>query len=181
MRVIAGMHRSRILKEVDSDNTRSTKDKVKEQIFNSIGPYFEGLSILDLFAGSGSLGIEAISRGVDKAVFVDNSKTAINVITDNILTLKIQNKSEIIHTLYIDYLNNTNEKFDLIFLDPPYKLEEIDEMISIISKRKLLSKNGIIICLYSKKTSIKESNNDIIEYKKKISGITKISFMKWGI
>ena len=130
MRVIAGKHRSRILKEVLSENTRSTKDRVKEQIFNSIGPYFDDLVVLDLFAGSGSLGIEAISRGVNKAVFVDNSRLAIKVITENILTLKIPDKSEVIQSLYIDYLNNASQVFDIIFLDPPYKLEEIDKMIS---------------------------------------------------
>lgn len=181
MRVIAGTFRSRILKEVLSEDTRSTKDRIKEQIFNSIGPYFDDLVVLDLFAGSGSLGIEALSRGVNKAVFIDNSKLAIRVITENILALKIPDKSEIIQSLYVDYLNNTSLVFDIIFLDPPYILEEIDEMISIISKRKLLSENGKIVCLYSKNSSIKEKNNDIIEYKQKISGITKISFMKWGI
>ena len=181
MRVIAGTYRSRILKEVDNNLTRSTKDRVKEQIFNSIGPYFDGLTVLDLFAGSGSLGIEAISRGVSNTVFVDDSKDAIKVITDNILSLKIQEKSEIVQSSYLDYLSNSNKVFDLIFLDPPYKLEELDKMISLISDRKLLTKDGKIICLYSKKSSIKENINDIIEYKQKISGITKISFMKWGI
>jgi 16S rRNA (guanine(966)-N(2))-methyltransferase RsmD len=181
MRVIAGTFRSRILSEVESNNTRSTKDRVKEQIFNSVGPYFNGLNVLDLFSGSGSLGIEAISRGVDKCVFIDSDRLAIKVITNNVLTLKIQDKSEIIQSLYSDYLNNTNEVFDLIFLDPPYSLEELDLIISIISKRKLLREDGKIVCLYSKKSSIKEKNNDIIEYKQKISGITKISFMKWGI
>ena len=115
MRVIAGTFRSRILNEVESNNTRSTKDRVKEQIFNSVGPYFNGLSVLDLFSGSGSLGIEAISRGVDKCVFVDNDRLAIKVITDNILKLKIQDQSDIIQSLYGDYINNTNEEFDLIF------------------------------------------------------------------
>lgn len=181
MRVIAGTYRSRILKEVDSNFTRSTKDRVKEQIFNSIGPYFNELNVLDLFSGSGSLGIEAISRGVDKCVFVDSERLAIKVITENILTLNIQDQSVIIQSLYQDYLKSTNEKFDLIFLDPPYSLEELDLIISIISKRKLLNKDGKIVCLYSKKNSIKEKNNDIIEYKQKTSGITKISFMKWGI
>ena len=181
MRVIAGTYRSRILKEVKSEFTRSTKDRVKEQIFNSVGPYFDGLIVLDLFSGSGSLGIEAISRGVNKCVFVDKERDSVKVITDNVLTLKIQDKSVIVQSLYSDYLNNSTEVFDLIFLDPPYSLEELDLIISIISKRKLLSENGRIVCLYSKKSSIKEKNNDIIEYKQKISGITKISFMKWGI
>lgn len=181
MRVIAGTFRSRILKEVDNINTRSTKDKVKEQIFNSVGPYFDGLNVLDLFSGSGSIGIEALSRGARRCVFVDKERVAIKVITDNVLNLKIQEKSEIIQSMYLDYLNSTNEVFDLIFLDPPYSLEELDLIISIISKRKLLSKDGKIVCLYSKKSSIKELNNDIIEYKQKISGITKISYMKWGV
>ena len=181
MRVIAGSLRSRILKEVETNNTRSTKDRVKEQLFNSIGPYFDGLKVLDLFSGSGSLGIEAISRGVSNCVFVDSDRGAVSVITDNILTFKIQDKSEIIQSLYIDYLNNCNIVFDLIFLDPPYSLEELDSIISIISKKKLSKEDGEIVCLYSKKSSIKEKNNDIIEYKQKISGITKISFMKWGI
>ncbi len=181
MRVIAGKHRSRILAEVESNNTRSTKDRVKEQIFNSIGPYFEGLKVLDLFAGGGSLGIEAISRGVNSCVFVDHDRHAIKVITDNVLSLNIQDKSKIIQSLYIDYLNNTNDGFDLIFLDPPYSLEELDLIISIISDKRLLNEGGKIVCLYSKNAYIKEKNNDIIEYKQKSSGITKISFMKWGI
>jgi len=181
MRVIAGLYRSRILKEVDNDSTRSTKDKVKEQIFNSVGPYFDGLNVLDLFAGSGSLGIEAISRGVTKSVFIDSSKQAVDVITDNVLSLKIQDKAEVIQSLYIDYLNNTKETFDLIFLDPPYSLEELDKIVFIISERKLLKETGRIVCLYSKNSSIKAENNDIIEYKQKKSGITTISFMKWGV
>lgn len=181
MRVIAGMHRSRILKEVDNNLTRSTKDRVKEQIFNSVGPYFEGLTVLDLFSGSGSLGIEAISRGASKSVFVDSSKKAVDVVTENVLTLKIQDKSEVIQSLYVDYLNNTKETFDLIFLDPPYSLLDLDKIIFTISEKKLLKETGRIVCLYGKNFSIKTENNDIIEYKQKKSGITNISFMKWGI
>ncbi len=181
MRVIAGFHRSRLLLEVNSKDTREIKDRVKEAIFNSIGPYFANEVVLDLFAGSGALGIEALSRGANKAVFIDNYYLAIKTIKQNIENLQIKDESTIIKTSYLDYLYKTEEKFDIIFLDPPYTMEEIDQIITIISEREILSKKGVIVCLYEKSNSIKDTNNGIIEYKQKRIGITKISFMKWGI
>ena len=181
MRVIAGFHRSRLLEEVSGKKTREIKDRVKEAIFNSIGPYFSNEIVLDLFAGSGSLGIESISRGANKAVFIDNNISAIKTIKRNIESLKIEDTSIVINTNYLDYLYKTEEKFDFIFLDPPYDTEEIDKIIEIISERNILTKSGIIVCLYEKKNSIKIANSGIIEYKQKSIGITKVSFMKWGI
>ncbi len=181
MRVIAGKHRRRLLVEVNSKSTREIKDRVKEAIFNSAGPYFEDDKVLDLFAGSGALGIEAVSRGAKKAVFVDNYYLAVKTIKHNISTLGIEDICFVYKTEYHDFLYKTEDKFDLIFLDPPYIMEEIDQIIAIISDRKILSDKGIIVCLYEKKNSIKEKNNDIIEYKQKTIGITKVSFMKWGI
>ena len=181
MRVIAGKYRRRLLVEVDSKSTREIKDRVKEAIFNSIGPYFNGETVLDLFAGSGALGIEAISRGANKAVFIDNFYQAIKTIKHNIGILEIENKCTVMNSGYLDFLYKTNDKFDLIFLDPPYKMEEIDQIISLISERKLLSDKGIIICLYEKNNSINEKNNDIIEYKQKTIGVARVSFMKWRI
>lgn len=181
MRVIAGTHRSRIVKGVNSETTRETKDRVKESIFNAIGPYFTDQLVLDLFAGSGSLGIEAISRGVSKCTFVDSDKLAIDVITDNVLTLKMQSNALIVYDSYVPFLRRQTTAFDIIFLDPPYRLEVIDDIISIIAEKRLLSKNGIIIALYDKFNSIKENNSGIIEYKQKSIGVTKISYLKWGI
>ncbi len=181
MRVIAGFHRSRLLEEVSGKQTREIKDRVKEAIFNSIGPYFTNEVVLDLFAGSGSLGIECISRGVNKVVFIDNNFAAIKIIKRNIDSLGIEDESIIFNTDYLDYLDKTEEKFDIIFLDPPYDMEEIDETIAIISERKILKDSGKIVCLYEKNSSIKSTNSGIIEYKQKSIGITKVSFMKWGI
>ncbi|MCK5388673.1 MAG: 16S rRNA (guanine(966)-N(2))-methyltransferase RsmD [Candidatus Izimaplasma sp.] len=181
MRVIAGFHRSRLLEEVAGKQTREIKDRVKEAIFNSIGPYFTNEVVLDLFAGSGSLGIESLSRGANKAVFVDNNYAAIKTIKRNIATLRIEDETDVINSGYLDYLYKTEEKFDIIFLDPPYEVEEVDNIISIISERKILKDNGIIVCLYEKKNTIKSTNSGIIEYKQKRIGITKVSFMKWGI
>jgi len=180
MRVIAGKHRRRLLVEVNSKTTREIKDRVKEAIFNSIGPYFHDEVVLDLFAGSGALGIEAISRGANKAVFIDNFYIAIKTIKHNLETLGIK-EGIVFNSGYLDYLYKTDEKYDLIFLDPPYMMEEINQVISIISDRKILCEDGIIVCLYEKKNSIKEDNNGIIEYKQKTIGVTKVSFMKWGI
>jgi len=180
MRVIAGLHRSRLLVEVDAKTTREIKDRVKESIFNSIGPYFTNETVLDLFAGSGALGIEALSRGANKAVFVDNNYQAIKTVKHNLKTLNLVDKSIVINSNYLDYLHKTTEQFDIIFLDPPYAMEEINNIIELIAKKQLLKDDGIIICLYKKNNTIKTVNNDIIEYKQKVIRITKISFMKWG-
>ncbi len=180
MRVIAGLHRSRLLVEVDAKTTREIKDRVKESIFNSIGPYFTSETVLDLFAGSGALGIEALSRGANKVVFVDNNYQAIKTVKHNLKTLDLVDKSIVINGNYLDYLHKATERFDIIFLDPPYAMDEINNIIEMIAKKELLKDEGIIVCLYKKNNEIKTINNDIIEYKQKVIGITKISFMKWG-
>ena len=180
LRVIAGEYRSRILKQVEHQNTRETKDRVKESIFNSLSPHLFDAVVLDLFSGSGSLGIEALSRGSKSCVFVDQMVTAIDVIKENIKTLGCEQRSEIFYGDYLDYLSKTYHAFDVILLDPPYKLDVIDDIIKTIARKRLLSENGVIVCLYDKNNALKEENNGIIEYKKKTMGITNVSFMKWG-
>ncbi|EIJ79461.1 methyltransferase [Bacillus methanolicus MGA3] len=128
MRVISGACKGRILKAVPGSSTRPTTDKVKEAIFNMIGPYFDGGLGLDLFAGSGGLGIEALSRGLSKVIFVDKDKKAIQIIHENIKTCGLMEQSEV-------YLNSAERAlkaiikrglvFDFIFLDPPYKKQQI--------------------------------------------------------
>ena len=181
MRVIAGEFRSRILKEVESDKTRETKDRVKESVFNSLVPYLVDANVLDLFAGSGALGIEALSRGSKHATFVDLSLDAYNVIKHNIDNLELKKQSLIFNRNYNTHLYKTEEKYDVILLDPPYDLVVLDDCIKMIQESRLLTKNGIIVCLYSKNSSLKEDSNGIIEYKQKKIGVTKVSFMKWGI
>lgn len=152
MRVISGKYKHRIIKHVDSETTRPTQDKVKESIFNIIGPYFDGGLVLDLFAGSGAIGIEAISRGMDRCIFVDTSKEAIKTIKENLNTLKITN-SLILNKDYLKALNDFDEPFDFIFLDPPYRMHVLEQIIEIIAKRKMLAPNGIIVCEYEKQYS----------------------------
>jgi len=181
MRVIAGRHRSRLLIEVNSESTRETKDRIKEAIFNSIGPYFHDETVLDLFSGSGSLGIEALSRGAQRTTFIDDYYLAIKTIKQNIANLGLELESIVYKTSSFDFLQKAESSYDLIFLDPPYNLKEIDNIIALIAERKLLNEDGKIVCLYDKFNSVKKENNGIIEYKLKSIGKTKVSFMKWGI
>lgn len=149
LRVVSGKYKSRIIKYVEDEKTRPTTDKVKESIFNIIGPYFDGGIVLDLFAGSGGIGIEAISRGMDKGYFIDTSKEAIKVINDNLKTLGIAN-CLVLKRDYLDFLNSTNEKFSLIFLDPPYRMHILEDILRIIHERSLLTEDGIVVCEYEK-------------------------------
>ena len=148
MRVISGASRGKKLFSIEGNNTRPTLDRVKEALFNIIQSNIKDTFVLDLFAGTGALGIEALSRGAKKAIFCDNSKEAINVIKKNVEGTKNQDKAVIINKdfneLLID-LANKKLKFDLIFLDPPYKTDYVITALQKIIMSNLLSDNGIII------------------------------------
>ncbi|EKU46188.1 16S rRNA (guanine(966)-N(2))-methyltransferase RsmD [Staphylococcus massiliensis] len=158
MRVIAGEHKSKLLETLDGRNTRPTMDKVKEGIFNSLYE-FDGLG-LDLFAGSGGLGIEALSRGMDKVIFVDQNIKAVKVIEGNLRHLGITNcevyKANADRALKA--LHKREIQFDLIFLDPPYQKGLIDKALKKIDAFDLLKKSGIIVCEFKQKESIDIGN-----------------------
>ncbi len=148
MRVISGKARGKKLVSLEGLNTRPTLDRVKEALFNIIQFQIVDKNILDLFAGSGAIGIEAISRGAKSATFCDNSIDAIKIIKSNIDSTRSTDKSIVIHkdySLALKYLANNNKQFDIIYLDPPYKTDFANKAIDEIIKLNLLSKNGIII------------------------------------
>ena len=148
MRVISGYLKGRVIKGHDIVGTRPTMSRVKESIFASIQDYTKDSIVLDLFAGTGSLGIDAISNNSKYCYFIDNNKIAINTIKDNLKSLDINNKSKIIHTDYkksLKYFNDNNIKFDLIFIDPPYNYKNINDIINIITKYNILNKDGLLI------------------------------------
>lgn len=181
MRVIAGKYRSRQLKTVDSKKTRPTTDKNKENLFNIIGPYFDGGVCLDLFAGSGGLGIEAISRGMDELYSVDHQYKAFSTIRDNINMLKINDQC---HVYKMDYkkalikLKEENIQFDLVLLDPPYGLKINKDIISYLSDENMLNDGCIIVI-----EDLKEEAIDV-EYpfclkKEYYYGITILQILKF--
>ena len=148
MRIISGKYKGRKIEGFNIEGTRPTMDRVKESLFGSIQNYIKDSVVLDLFAGSGSLGIEALSNGAKLCDFSDNSKEAINVLNKN---LKDIDNSYVIKSDYKDALNILEEKnmeFDIIFLDPPYKLNLINDSIKRILEYNLLNKDGILVCEY---------------------------------
>jgi len=151
MRIIAGEFKGRQISAVKGDNTRPTTDKVKENIFNMMGQFFDGGRVLDLFAGSGNLGIEALSRGMAHGIFVDMNVNAIKIIKENIAKLKLQERTEVYRNdafKALNVLGKKGSKFDLIFLDPPYGKISITELLATIMAQDLLNGGGVIMCEY---------------------------------
>ncbi len=145
MRIISGIRKGLKLKPPEGADTRPTTDRVKESVFNIIQPYLPAMRALDLFAGSGALGIEALSRHSNYCVFVEHSKAAYNLVRHNLDTSGFDKSSEIAFSDALIYLGSADEAFDIIFLDPPYNKGLILPVLEEISKRNLLNNDGIIV------------------------------------
>ena len=146
MRVISGKYKGRKLNGFTLGGTRPTMDRVKESLFAMINPYLKGSVCLDLFAGTGALGIEAVSNGASSITFVDNSPSAIKVLKEN--TRQIEEEVDIVFSDYKKYLKTTSKKFDIIFLDPPYDRCLISKAINYILENNLLNDGGLLVCEY---------------------------------
>ena len=145
MRVISGKARGKILKTPDGVLTRPTSDRVKEAMFSIIQFDLPGAKVLDLFAGTGQLGIEAISRDASKAVFVDEREEACKLVRENLKRTGFESCSAVVRSDYMSFLKNTKEKFDIIFLDPPYAEVFLENSIKMITEIDILQTNGIIV------------------------------------
>ncbi|MDC7243937.1 MAG: 16S rRNA (guanine(966)-N(2))-methyltransferase RsmD [Sphaerochaetaceae bacterium] len=178
MRVVGGEFRSRRIKEVDSKKTRPTTDRNKETLFNILGQYFNGEVFLDLFAGSGALGIEAISRGAGQVDFIDSQLLACKTIKANLKSLNISKGYQIQKQDAFIYLNTTTSTYDFIIVDPPYALNKYQEILKLIVTRQLLNNGGIIVFEADKQTNLPESNSNIYKYKERVAGNTKFGFYK---
>ena len=140
MRIIAGKYRGVPLYEFEGYEVRPTSDRAKESLFNILQFSIVGKSFLDLFCGSGSIGIEAISRGAERVVFTDGAKKSVELTRKNLS--KIKENRDVILTDAIAYLSTVREKFDYIFIDPPYNSEVGEKALQIIDERKLLKNGG---------------------------------------
>ena len=145
MRVITGSARGVRLKTPEGLDTRPTTERVKEALFSAIQFEIEGRRVLDLFAGSGQLGIEALSRGAERAVFVDAGKNAAALVKENLRRSKLTDKAQVVQTDYLSYLSRCREKFGLIFLDPPYAEKFLENALEKIVEFDILSSGGIIV------------------------------------
>lgn len=179
MRIISGIYGGRRLESLEGRNTRPTGDKLKETLFNIIGPYFKGGKVLDLYAGSGALAIEAVSRGMDAAVLVDKHHAAIRVIKENIKVTKEEFKFEVLNVssdAALNQLASRSEKFRLIFLDPPYDEQTIEQDIEQITNLALLDEVALIVCEVASHVSLPEEINGIPLWDSRKFGKTKLYF-----
>ena len=156
MRVIAGIARSMPLKAAEGDNTRPTTDRIKETLFNMLQSDIAGCRFLDLYSGSGAIGIEALSRGAKEAVFVENARQAIAVIKDNLTFTKLSPKAVVMEQDVLSAINRLSGSgvFDIIFMDPPYNHEWEKQVLEFLTDTTLLADDGIIIVEASKETDL---------------------------
>ena len=165
MRVVAGKYRGKKLKEFSLNSTRPTLDRVKEAIFSSIQFDVLNTKTLDLFSGTGALGIEAISRGAKTTFLVDASKDAVKIIKENLKN--IVEDCKVINSDYLSFLNNVKtQKFDVVLLDPPYATDYAEKAIDFILSNDMLSDNGVIVWEKAIDTKLPEYENLFVKTKK---------------
>ena len=145
MRVITGKARGIQLKTPDGMQTRPKADRVKEALFSIINFDVPGAKVLDLFGGTGQLGIEALSRGAESAVFVDAREDSCKIIRENLRRTKLEQQSKVIRSDYLDYLHRCKERFDIILLDPPYAEAYLENALKCITEIDILQTDGIIV------------------------------------
>ena len=167
MKIISGKYKGRNLLGFNIDGTRPTMDRVKTSLFAMIQNYIPDAIVLDLFAGSGALGIEALSEGAKQVVFVDNNIKAIKIINKNIENINIDNEDFlIIKNDYQRFLTSNDLTFDIIFLDPPYKTDYINEALMLIRDKELLNNRGIIVCETDNPKRINKLDYEVLNEKK---------------
>jgi len=145
MRVISGKARCVVLKTPQGLHTRPTADRVKEALFSIIQFDLPGMRVLDLFGGTGQLGIEALSRGAKSAVFVDMQDSACKLIRENLQKTKLEGQAQVVRADYMAYLSGCREKFDIVFLDPPYGEIFLENSLKKLSEIDILESGGIIV------------------------------------
>ena len=175
MKIVSGIYGGRPLKTLEGKTTRPTSDKVRGAIFNMIGPYFEGGRVLDLYAGSGGLSIEAVSRGMASAVLVERDRKAQAIVAENIQMTKEVGKFQLLKMDAERALEQVSGKFNLIFLDPPYAKERVVADIEKMAERALFSENIMVVCETDKAVELPEEIACLGIWKEKIYGISKVT------
>lgn len=178
MRVITGIARGKNLKTLDGNDVRPTSQKVKEGVFSAIQFDIEGRRVLDLFAGSGQLGLEALSRGAKNAVFVDSSNASIKIIKQNIETTGLSENAKVVMADYSTFTACSRDTFDIVFLDPPYQKGFL--LPALKSVLPLMSDYGIIVCEYPPEVEIPQSIGGFSVYRTYRYGKINVSVYRKG-
>lgn len=178
MRIIGGKYRSRILAEFPGEDVRPTSDRVRESLFNILTTRVYGASVLDLFSGSGALGLESLSRGAKEVVFNDYSKDSLAILKKNLATLKI-NVGDGVRVSQGDYLlclQTQKSSFDIIFIDPPYRFDYGIKALQIIAEKGLLTPNGVAV--YERDVPFTGEIDGLEKYDERKYGKTYLTFFK---
>ena len=175
IRITGGEHRSRLLVTPDTNLTKPTMDKVRAAVFSAIGDSVRNARVLDLFAGSGSYGFEAISRGAGSATFVDMSNQAIDSIKKNADSLKAKNV-DIVKSDVLGFLERNSQEFSIIFVDPPYKLDVYETVVQKALNNHILSENGIMVLESERELNIDESKFKSVRFYK--YGLAKVYILR---
>lgn len=181
MRIIAGNFKGRRLKSVPGTNTRPTSDKIKEAVFHMMGPFFDGGTCLDLFAGSGSLGIEALSRGIDDVTFIDQSSRAIKCINQNLEIVQSKANGKVFRNdafKAIQIMAKKGLKFDLILVDPPYDHVDVNILLTELCTYNVLLKEGMMYVEHRTNQQIDENECFTIWQQKKFNSTTTVTLLK---
>ncbi|MCH4014891.1 MAG: 16S rRNA (guanine(966)-N(2))-methyltransferase RsmD [Solobacterium sp.] len=181
MRIIAGKYSSRRLTTLKGDATRPTLDKVKEAVFSSLGGMFDGGMVLDLYSGSGAIGLEAISRGFDQAVLVDMSHAAVSIIHKNAEALQCEEQCEILcmrDFRALEYLKNQGMVFDLVYLDPPYRKQKNHEVLAYLDAHHMVHQGGRVVIESLKEEEYHDAAGALQYDKESIYGIMKITYYR---
>lgn len=155
MRIIAGSRRGRKLIAPDGDRVRPTEDRVKEALFSILQDRVEGAAFLDLFAGSGQVGLEALSRGAARAVFVDDAPDSLRLVRDNLRLTGFEGSASVVRADACDFLRSTGERFHIVFLDPPYRLGLLQRALPLAAERT--APDGVIFCEHPREEELPET------------------------
>lgn len=180
MRIITGTAKGTKLKTPRGLDTRPTADRVKESLFNILGPNVLGALVLDLFAGTGNLGLEALSRGASKALFIDHGSNSIQMIRDNARLTKLYSQAEIYKSdalKALDRISREGRRFNLIFCDPPYNKGFVSAVLSKLDATSILMESSIIVFEHSRHETISEKWNRLHLIRTERYGETLVSFL----
>lgn len=178
MRIIGGKYRSRVLAEFKGEEVRPTADRVKESLFNILSLKVRGARVLDLFCGSGALGLECLSRGAKEVIFNDISKDSIAILKKNLTALKlgVADGATVKNMDYTACLLSAQGEFDLIFIDPPYRFDYGEKALEIIAQKGLLSNDGIVV--YERDCNLDKTIEGLEIYDMRKYGKTILTFLK---
>jgi 16S rRNA (guanine(966)-N(2))-methyltransferase RsmD len=177
MRVTGGTGRGRRLRVPAGDRVRPTSDKVKQALFNILGTKVRGSAFLDLFAGTGGIGIEALSRGAGRVVFIDDARRSLEVVRHNLDQSGFGAQAQVIASKAESYLRKTDDRFDIVFLDPPYTTG-IAPLLELIAGLELLAPDAVVVAEHFKKQPSPERAGTLTLYREAVYGDTVLAFYR---